>query len=37
MSAIDQLIKKLIIEKVQDCEDASLLYLIYKLLLREGH
>lgn len=36
MSLIDQIIKKLIIEKIENCEDADLLDLIYKLLISEG-
>lgn len=36
MSLIDQIIKKLIIEKIEGCDDADLLDLIYKLLLSES-
>lgn len=35
MALVDQLIKHLIIEKIQNCNDADLLDLIYKLLITE--
>lgn len=35
MSLVDQLIKHLIIEQIQNCNDADLLDLIYKLLIAE--
>lgn len=36
MSVVDQIIKQLIIEKVENCQDAELLDLVHKLLLAEG-
>ena len=36
MSGIDQLIKHLIIEQVENCNDADLLDLIHKLLIAQG-
>ena len=36
MSAVDQTIKKLIIEKIERTDDMSLLDLILKLLVAEG-
>lgn len=35
MALVDKLIKHLIIEQVQNCNDADLLDLIYKLLIAE--
>lgn len=36
MSAIDTMLRSLIIEKVRSCKDGDLLDLIYKLLLNES-
>lgn len=35
MSAVDTLLRSLVIEQIQSCTDADLLDLIYKLLIRE--
>ncbi len=35
MSAVDQVIRKFIIERVQEIKDIELLNLIYKILLTE--